>query len=153
MTQLSTLTLVVLLIAPSVTLGQSAITWPPNNSASRASIRIDGLTPVGGDLSNRPAAAQLRQRDSLKNGLLIGAAVGAGAGFAIGALSYGCVLERECYGTWVTMALGAGVGAGIGAGLDAFLGRQVRDRPGEQQPTVFPIIGKRVYGAATRLTF
>ena len=69
------------------------------------------------------AATQLRQRDPLKNGALIGMAVGAAAGFLGAAAAYRCVLATECYGPYVFGLAGAALGAGIGAGIDAAMHR------------------------------
>jgi len=54
--------------------------------------------------------------DSLKNGALIGAAVGGGS-MAVGIAAYGCY---ECFADAVgAVAFSAGIGAAIGVGVDA----------------------------------
>ena len=62
---------------------------------------------------------QLRDRDSLKNGTLIGLGVGAGLGLA------GCIsiAGEEDAGAWCAMGMlfYAGVGAGLGAVIDAMI--------------------------------
>ena len=76
-----------------------------------------------------PAPAQQPSRDSLKNGTIIGAVVGAIALAAPGAFI--CHMLREpgdppCWKGVVTVgAIGAGVGAAAGAGIDALF---MRDR-------------------------
>jgi hypothetical protein len=84
-----------------------------------------------------------QRRDSLWNGVIIGAAVGAMAGAAGGQALLEC---SECAGFNVPLTfgvIGAGAGAGIGAGIDAL--RHTRSAfPNPRRPlTVTPMLGKR----------
>ena len=82
-------------------------------------------------LEKAPPAAQ--SRDSLKNGAIIGAVIGAVALAAPGA--WICHMLREpsdppCWKSVVTVgAIGAGVGVVAGAGVDAMLIRDARRFP------------------------
>jgi hypothetical protein len=68
------------------------------------------------------------QRDSVWNGLVIGAAIGAAIGL-VGADR--CGNDFGCSGeTWQFLALGAAAGAGVGLGVDALLARDGRARAG-----------------------
>jgi hypothetical protein len=78
------------------------------------------------------AAAVQSSRDSLKNGTLIGAAIG---GVAMGAVGgWICHMLKEpsdpsCWNTiWPSVAIGAVIGAGAGAGIDALAMRDGRGR-------------------------
>lgn len=105
-----------------------------------------------------PDVSRIRQRraDSLVNGTLIGAAVGAGLG-VIGASSCGGdpYLCTEAAGA--SIALGAGLGAGIGVAVDAALRstRVVYERPETRAVTlhVAPVLGRRRVGAALSLVY
>ena len=77
--------------------------------------------------------------DSLLNGVLIGAAVGFGAGFATMAVANanatdsGPIWGREAQGYYVMAGvMGAGIGAGIGALIDAL--RKDRQRGSPRRP-------------------
>ena len=82
-------------------------------------------------LEKAPPAAQ--SRDSLKNGAIIGAVIGAVALAAPGA--WICHMLREpgdppCWKSVVTVgAIGAGIGVVAGAGVDAMLIRDPRRLP------------------------
>jgi hypothetical protein len=73
----------------------------------------------------RFAQAQPVRNDSLKNGALIGAIIGAAA---LGAFAWFLVSTDEACGCKADIlrgaALGAGIGAGIGVGVDALLDRR-----------------------------
>jgi hypothetical protein len=82
--------------------------------------------PVGAD-ERSPAAQPVPARDSLRNGLLIGAGVGFAAGFltlaAVNAAktASGPIWDGEALGYYTSAGLaGAAVGAGLGAVVDAW---------------------------------
>ena len=89
---------------------------------------------MGGGLIKEPAAPAQPQRDSILNGTIIGAVIGAAVLGSIGTTF--CVLLKEpgepsCWRSFAqTGALGAVIGAGAGAGIDA-----LRARP----PALFPL--------------
>jgi hypothetical protein len=108
--------------------------------------------------SSASQASQPQRRDSLWNGMLIGAGLGAMAGAFTGfAQQNECVAcsgfnEPLAYG-----ALGAGIGAGIGAGVDALFHKRASpagDSPHERrQLRLFPLVSKEVRGLAGRIGF
>jgi hypothetical protein len=83
-----------------------------------------------------------RRRDTLWNGVLVGAGVGA----LLGALGGQALIDcSECAGFNVPLTfgvLGAGVGAGVGAGIDALRHTRspIPNTPG--RVTVTPLLGK-----------
>lgn len=87
-----------------------------------------------------PAPAVQANRDSIANGLVIGAIIGAAAMGAVG--GWFCYMLREpsdppCWNSVARVgALGAVIGAGAGAGIDALMARQ--PRPVWPQPQRLP---------------
>ena len=110
-----------------------------------------GLT--GSD--NQPPALQHR-KDSLWNGVIIGAGLGALVGTLVSFAVTDC---SECAGFNVPLTfgvLGAGAGAGIGAGVDAW--RQKRSPlsiapKGTRRLSVAPVLGKDVQGVVASIRF
>lgn len=109
----------------------------------------------GGNTLDVPYAdiVKIDRLDDLKNGALIGAAVGL-AWFAVDAAlasSDGITLNAAGYA--VVGAMYAGLGASIGAGVDALVGgtRTVYRRGGSARFTVAPVI--RRDGTAVRVQF
>jgi len=100
---------------------QEAVAWPPRVAFERPSVPAKKL--VG--LARR--APRASSRDSLENGGIIGAVVGAVGLSALGALI--CNLYQEEGGasclpdTLRGAAIGAVIGAGVGVGVDAALNR------------------------------
>ena len=110
------------LVAP----GDDLTVFDPPGATTRG--KLSAITPeelvldVGGDVRRwRQAdirAIQLREKDSIVNGILSGAAIGA----ALGSLNY---LDNECRGDATCtagLALGAAVCAGAGGLIDALIG-------------------------------
>ena len=107
-------------------------------------------------------SSQKRRSDSLRNGALIGAAVGAVAGFfgglAISHCSGPCDADyysgERYIAPTVSGLLGAGAGAGIGAGIDALKHRQVTVLP---RPTSsvkwLPLLTKDMQGMVAWIRF
>jgi drug/metabolite transporter (DMT)-like permease len=97
-------------------------------------------------LGERPAHAQ--GRDSLWNGAVIGAAVGAGAGIAF------THAVRDSDLTFSQYARGAlifgAMGAGIGLGIDALLDRSPRTGPTPPRVLISPTIWRDVAGVRVR---
>jgi hypothetical protein len=91
-----------------------------------------------------------RGADSLRNGIITGAIVGAlGGSFAGLAIAQDCF---SCYGFHVPATLGvvgAGIGAGIGAGVDALRRHQSTRRP----VGVMPFLTPRARGAMIWVRF
>jgi len=106
-------TLLALAIVPVAASAQEPS--PPSPPSLAALARA--ATPLDAGMAPRPP--QPRTKDSLLNGVIIGAGLGAVAG-AFGSLAiYDCL---ECAGFNVPLTygvLGAAIGAGLGAGLDA----------------------------------
>jgi hypothetical protein len=81
-------------------------------------------------LEKHPPAPAIQSRDSVKNGAILGAVIGAVALAAPGA--WICHMLREpgdppCWkGVLTVGAIGAGVGAAAGAGVDALFVREQR---------------------------
>jgi hypothetical protein len=98
-------------------------------------------------LGVRPAQAQ--GRDSLLNGTIIGAAVGAGAGVAFTHAVRDSDLEFNQY-AYGALVFG-GIGAGIGLGVDALLNRTLPG-PGTapRRVVIAPTIWRHVAGVVVR---
>jgi hypothetical protein len=103
------------------------------------------------------AAPQTRQRDSLWNGVLVGAALGAMTGVAIGvAQDNGC---EGCTGFNTPLTYGVlfgGIGAGIGAGVDAIFQRHAVNtagQPRERRVRLLPLVSKEFRGIAGWIRF
>ena len=106
--------------------------------------------------SGKHAPPTPRRKDSLWNGVIIGAGLGALVGAVVGAAVLDC---SECAGFNVPLTfgvLGAGAGAGIGAGIDAW--RQTRAivtttpiKP--RRLTVSPVLGRDVRGMVATIRF
>ena len=108
---------------PTVVLGQTAVakTTSPLVISDRALRDMSGAPP---------AATQGGTRDSLKNGAIIGALVGA-AGFAVSGAVVCKMLQEpsdpSCVpGVLVFAAIGAGIGGAAGVGIDALIDRSPR---------------------------
>lgn len=100
-------------------------------------------------LGERPAHAQAR--DSLLNGTLIGAAVGAGVGVAF----THAVRDAEGSGQYVYGGLVFGaIGAGVGLGIDALLNRAFPD-PGitPRRVLIAPAVGRNGAGIVVNWTW
>ena len=98
-------------------------------------------------LGERPARAQ--GRDSLLNGTVIGAAVGAGMGVAF----VHAVRDTEGLGQYAHGALIFGaIGAGAGLGVDALLNR-APSAPGatQQRLLITPTVWRHLGGVVVRL--
>lgn len=93
----------------------------------------------------------VRQRkDSLWNGALVGAGLGALVGIAGSPLISDC---SECSGFNVPLTfgvLGAGIGAGVGAGIDALRNSKAPHRPHVQ---VSPVVSKDTRGLLAWIRF
>jgi hypothetical protein len=98
------------------------------------------------------ARIQVRRSDSLLNGFLIGAAVGAGT---IVALAFSIDRnEADEYGP--ATALYGAIGGGIGIGIDALIrGKRTvfMARSGAHRVSVQPIVTARAQGLRVSLTF
>lgn len=83
---------------------------------------------AGGFVANTQAAGRRSSRDTLKNGAILGAIIGAAGFGALGAFT--CHLHQEDGGasclpdTLRVAAIGAAIGAGAGVAVDAALTRQ-----------------------------
>lgn len=108
----------------TTSVGSTVITGAIPACTMDVKITAMALTGVPRDARLRPfrqsqAPSQRRRKDSLWNGVLVGAGVGAVLGAFVGNAILDC---SECSGFNVPLTfgvLGAGVGAGIGAGVDA----------------------------------
>jgi hypothetical protein len=99
----------------------SAFVWPRRDDGQRRSLPAQELVGVA------PPVLRASSRDSLKNGAIIGAIVGAVSLGALGALI--CNLQQEEGGasclpdTMRIAAIGAAIGIGAGVAVDAALAR------------------------------
>ena len=127
--------------------------------------------PLVGDVSaqERPITASITTRatsavtaragDSLRNGTLIGTAVGFAAGF-IGLAAFnadqtasGPIWDREALGYYTGAGLlGAGIGAGLGAVIDA-LNKQDQSVFPKSRLTIRPVLGRHRRAVAASLRF
>ena len=105
-------------------------------SATRGVV-LAGLAVAALVLSARPANAQ--SRDSLVNGAVIGAAIGAGTGvaFTYAVRDSDLVFSQYARGALVFGAIGAGVGLGIDALLHRTAGPRMTPRRVVITPTVW----------------
>lgn len=95
----------------------------------------------------RPAHAQ--GRDSLVNGVVIGAAIGAGAGVAFTHAVRDSDLTAGQYARGA-FAFGA-IGAGVGLGVDAFLNRESRiPLTAPRRLAIAPALWRNVSGVLVR---
>jgi hypothetical protein len=89
-----------------------------------------------------------RRRDSLWNGVIIGAGVGALAGAVSGTAIVDC---SECSGFNVPLTfgvLGAAIGAGLGAGIDAWHNQGAAPVQGTRHVQLAPLVAKEKRGLA-----
>jgi hypothetical protein len=105
-------------------------------------------------------AIRAQRRDSLKNGVLIGAVVGLAGGAAACLANPECSGDEAAAGVTAGLALvGAAAGAGIGALIDAavkgpkLLVYRAPGAPGQARVSVAPVIGPRAKGVAVSFAF
>jgi hypothetical protein len=124
-----------LIVVPSDAVAQSTTPKPPSMdggptasaSVTPPGLELQRLSLIAGELTGRFAAQGRPPRDSLKNGTIIGAVVGAVALGTFGAFL--CNLEQEagdpsCLPDVLRVAaVGAAIGAGAGLAVDAALSR------------------------------
>ena len=102
---------------------------PAPAPAPQSIFKVDGLQLSARDLGGRPTIVQdVQTRDSVANGILIGAAIGAAAFGTFAGIV--CKVQQEPEGpscmsdTLRIAAIGAAIGAGGGLAIDAALTRQ-----------------------------
>ena len=114
----------------------------PDRTPDHGRVSPSDRKTAGPPSPRRASGAPLQRRDSLWNGVLIGAGLGALAGAVGGQAALEC---SECAGFNVPLTfgvIGAGVGAGIGAGIDA-LRHSHSAAPGTYgRVTVMPLLGR-----------
>jgi hypothetical protein len=97
------------------------------HATSPARLKLD-LQPLVEELVAPAQPSPARRRDSLKNGTIIGAVIGAAAGGIFGAVLCNALQEPgdpSCVtGTLRVAAFGAAIGAGAGLAVDAAFSRQ-----------------------------
>ncbi len=135
--------LVATLVPVSVCAQESALTWPGLNPSGLSTVYVlddagvetsgrllqlnpDSLVILVGGAERRFEAARVRRiqkrGDSLRNGALIGAIVGAALGLAAAGISDCSGGGSSCPGSRVTLVLvSTGVYAAIGTGIDALV--------------------------------
>ena len=116
--------------------------------------KIDALAKEMGEAASYQTPKQ-PSRDSLWNGVIAGAAVGALAGTFTGLVASDDCPECPGFNVPLTMGvLGAGIGIGLGAGIDALLGRRAAPRvSGEATVRVSPVLGKGARGLMASVAF
>jgi hypothetical protein len=149
------------MIALTCTLAFLPAAAPAQTLPVERSVTLTPATPVvplDADLTasdNHPQATQYR-KDSLWNGVIIGAGLGAFVGTLVSFAVSDC---SECSGFNVPLTfgvLGAGAGAGIGAGIDAWRQTRttVRIAPNATgRLIVSPVLGKDVKGIVATIPF
>lgn len=154
MIRLLPLMLAVLFAWPSEASCQGTDTMPGRPFVILDGSSIDALAKEMGEDASYQTPKQ-RARDSLWNGVIAGAAVGALAGAFTGLVaSDDC---SECPGFNVPLTIGvvgAGIGIGIGAGIDALRGRGVALRvPGAAAVRLSPVVRKGARGLMASVRF
>jgi hypothetical protein len=117
-----------------------------------ASDRDNGAATVRGWSGGQSANQLAPRRDSLWNGTLVGAGLGALLGSVAGITLLDC---SECAGFNVPLTfgvLGAGVGAGLGAGIDALHSRS-GFAPPPRNIQVSPLITRQARGLVAWFRF
>jgi hypothetical protein len=102
---------------------------------------------------DKPAQSQPHRKDSLWNGVIFGAAVGA----MLGSFSSLAVTDcSECAGFNVPLTfgvIGAGVGIGIGAGLDALHSKRGASLQRHPRVRLSPLVAKEKQGLMAWVRF
>ena len=113
-----------------------------------------GVLSVRAHSQDLAVTSQNRQRDSLLNGVLVGAGIGAMLGLAFG------VSQEDacggCAGFNQPLAYGAivgGVGAAVGAGIDALFHRAVPAVPRAHNIRVQPMLSRDIRGLSGSVRF
>jgi hypothetical protein len=117
-----------LVCAVMLMLGVSTNAFAQSSGVARSSDPPRRLVLPSADTLHLQSPTTSERRDSLKNGALIGAAIGAGTlgGFGL----FICQVLKEpgdpsCWpGTLAIAGIGAGIGAAAGAGIDALIDRR-----------------------------
>jgi hypothetical protein len=147
------LSFVVLFAIAPIPAAAQAVAQPP--TMSDGSLTALSRPPSLPGSPSLPTQVNQPRRDSLWNGALAGAGLGAVLGAFVGLGISDC---NECSGFNVPLTygiLGAGVGAGIGAGIDALLARTppaVWARKA-RRVDVSPLLGTRVRGVVGLVRF
>ena len=127
------------------------------------SLGADALTLEGGGGRSFGApdvrAIEVRRPDSLRNGALIGLAVGAG----LGAVACAALVERAGDAGWCVLSAGiyGGVGAGTGVGIDALIpGPKLlayrapgSAGPSQSRLSIAPVVTSRAKAVAVSFSF
>ena len=109
--------------------------------------KISTLFVVLAVLALGERAAHAQGRDSLLNGTVIGAAVGAGTGVAF----VHAVRDTEGLGQYVHGALIFGaIGAGVGLGVDALLNRGSQPPVAPRPVMIVPTVWRNVAGVLVK---
>jgi hypothetical protein len=119
------------------------------NASSSGARRFTVACVVFATLALGGRQAHAQGRDSLLNGTLIGAAVGAGAGVILTRASIDTELGFVEY-SYGALAFG-GIGAGVGLGIDALLNR-ASTRPGvtRRRVLIAPTVWRNVAGVVVK---
>jgi len=120
--------------------------------AIAAALSAGPVSPADAEPPTAQGPAAPARRDSVLNGLLVGAGIGFGAGF-LGMAAFnaretasGPIWDGEALGIYTSVGLlGAAIGAGIGAAIDAL--HPDRQWTGRPRPVeLAPILGARRRG-------
>lgn len=125
--------------------------------------RIVDITPEALTVATRREQTQVRYSevvkidrvDGLRNGALIGAAIGAGLFIADAVYSHENGISLNAPGYVVFAALYSGLGAGAGAGIDALIGgnRNIYQRGRAARISVVPMVRPNKTGAVIALSW
>ena len=153
MLKLLTPTSFVLAMLPAVASAQSVALPIEGEHRTQHNEQAPAMTEERRTVSFTPAEQNTvlsRRRDSLWNGVIVGAGLGALVGIAGSPLISDC---SECAGFNVPLTfgvLGAGIGAAVGAGIDAMRNTNAPHRPHVQ---LAPVLSKDARGLLALIRF
>ena len=108
------------LVLPAVTLAQNPTTQTLSKLPTNVAGPLYGFAPRQADRVATPSSNSPQKKTRVRHPVLLGAAIGAGAGFVINAAA---CRTGESVCTSGGNVLMAGIGAGIGAAIGAVLSR------------------------------
>jgi hypothetical protein len=142
-------TLIVVAVLPAAAAAQ---TNEALVSKVQLTVRMDGRMGMPGDPSSEGPGISTPRKDSLWNGIIIGAGLGALTG-AVGSRAISDCSECSGFNVPLTFGvLGAGIGAGLGAGLDA-LHTQSATHFSRGRVRLSPVLGKGRRGVMAWIRF
>lgn len=119
-----------------------------------ADVSATGLALESNGARQQISANQIRRVKRRRNGIVLGAVIGAGAGAAVGLILMAPAYNESGDGT-VAFALPLAAGVGAGIAIDALLvkPRTVFERKPAVRTTVLPLVSPTMIGARAGITF